>query len=196
MAIREVWFGTQENMAWVPAPLANYSSSNVRWRAANQYLNGGASVRQSAASHTELSLDWGVKSVDALSHVMATLNEPGPYFFVDPIAAKTNVIPSYWATTYLWAEGGPPLVPGIDAEKIAVETQYGYPRFGAAFTVPELRDTGISIPVPPGHVLWLGVRGSGSSLWYLAGRDPQTDDQIEEWQVSYSVTKGVYYTTN
>lgn len=162
MSKRSVWFGTIDNMRWVPAPLAGAISNTVRWRAVDQLLNGGAVVRQSAASHQTKSLSWPVQSAESLAPVEATLNEPGPYYFLDPIAAQSNAVPSYWAQTAISASGGPALVSGIETKVVSITAQNGYASSAAQLTTTA-RDTNLVIPVPEGYTLHLGVHGVGGT---------------------------------
>lgn len=164
-----VWFGTRDNMRWVPAPLADYNPTQVHWRAVDQFLNGGAAVRQSSSSHRELNLNWGINSIENLSPVVSALSEPGPYFYVDPVSSIGNVVPPYWATTYLWAEDAPVLVPDISVSKTVFSPANGYPATAASFNVPTTRDTALEFCIPPGYTLHVGVHGS-SGTYALKGK--------------------------
>lgn len=161
--MKQVWFGTADDMRWVPAPLAGAQGSEVRWRAVDQYLNGGAFVRQSTAAHQEISLTWGVQSTESLAPVVSLLHQPGPYFYVDPIAAQSNIVPSYWATPMVWLDDGPPLVSGVVPNKYTGESVNGYPATSVQFTIDEPTATNIVLPVPDGYTLHMGVRGSGGT---------------------------------
>ena len=160
---RSVWFGTKDNMKWVPAPLAGAASNSVRWRAVDQLLNGGSVVRQSAVAHMTKSLTWAVQSAESLAPVVQTLQEPGPYYFVDPIAAISNAVPSYWATPYLWGEGGPALVWGVSESVVPITGANGYPSKALQITTSKATNTNLVIPVPAGYTLHVGVHGVGGT---------------------------------
>ena len=160
---KKVWFGTAGDMRWVPAPLANYQGASVRWREVDQYLNGGAAVRQSVASHQELSLSWAVQSTENLAPVVALLHSPGPFYYVDPIAARANIVPSYWASPEVWLHDGPPLISRVTPTKVAGTSTNGYPATSVKYSVTKATDTNLRIPVPEGHTLHLGVHGTGGT---------------------------------
>lgn len=163
--MKQVWFGTADDMRWVPAPLAGAQGSEVRWRAVDQYLNGGASVRQSTAAHQEINLTWGVQSTERLAPVVSLLHQPGPFYYVDPIAAQSNIVPSYWASPQAWLDDGPALVPGVTPTKVAGSgpSVNGYPTTSVRFTIAQPTATNIIIPVPDGYTLHMGVRGTGGT---------------------------------
>lgn len=163
MAKKEVWFGTEQDMRWIPAPLANYVRGLVKFRAEDLYLNGGAFLRQSDAGHAEISLSWAVQSAESLAPAVTLLDQPGPLHYVDPIAMKNNVVPPYWAMPMLGLTDGPPLVPGVEPVKVSGTSTNGYPAVSARFVVSKATNTNLSIPVPPGHTLHLGVHGTGGT---------------------------------
>lgn len=140
-----VWFGTENDMRWVPAPLPNYTPAQVRWRAKDQYLNGGAGVRQSTASHKELSLSWPVQSQEDLAPLVSYLQQAGPYFYLDPLNAEANAVPAYWSMPGL-VQDGPPLIPGVAPSYVPTVggRTLGYPTTSAVYEVegtPNPNDT-------------------------------------------------------
>ena len=163
----EVWFGTEGNLQWVPAPAANYNTSNVRWRATDVFLNGGAAVRQSTASHKELSLSWPVQSQEVLAPLVSTLQQAGPYYYLDPIAGASNALPPYWAQPGM-VQDGPPLVPGVTPQYIPSTggESLNYPSKALNIYLPVGGKTSIKIPIPSGYVAYVGVHGSGSGSIY------------------------------
>lgn len=162
--MNEVIFGTQDDMRLVPAPLANYGSSRVRWRAVDQYLNGGAAVRSSTTAHGELNLTWAVAGADTLAPLLGVLDMPGPYFYQDPLAMRKNLVPPYWATTMVTTEDAPTLVPGVTPTLVTgTSNTNGFPVPAAQFVVPTARASKLKVYVPEGHKLGLGVVGSGGT---------------------------------
>lgn len=159
-----VWFGTENDMRWVPAPAANYTKSRVRWRAVDQLLHGGANVRQSLVSHKTLSLSWPVQSQESLSPIVQFLEGNGPYFYLDPLEAQSNVVPPYWAEPWLSVEHGPIFMAGAQPWVTVEASANNYPvRVYHSATITVTTDTNLKIPVPDGHTLYLGVHGTGTS---------------------------------
>lgn len=157
-----VWFGTRENMGWVPAPSTGGSVTDVRWRDVAELLNGGAHVRQSATSHRTLSLSWGVQSLESLAPVISALHLPGPYFYVDPLAAISNIVPPYWAIPSLWLRDGPPLVPNITPTRGTITSTNGYHAETVNFTTTSAVISNLEFAIPEGYTLHVGVHGSGT----------------------------------
>lgn len=160
-----VWFGTENNMQWVPAPAANYTATNVRWRATDLFLNGGAAVRQSTASHKELSLSWPVQSQEALAPLVSTLQQAGPFYYLDPINGASNAVPSYWAQPGM-VQDGPPLVQGVEPNYTPSTggESLGYPTTAWNTTVAGTTKTAIKIPIPSGYAAYVGVHGTGPGV--------------------------------
>lgn len=160
-----VWFGTESDMRWIPAPAANYTKTKARWRAVDLYLHGGAGVRQAPVSHKTLSLSWPVQAQESLAPLVKFLEGPGPFYYVDPLDAQSNAVPSYWAEPHLSLEHGPELFPGltpVDVGDGAAASQ-GYPTRGLGYTIDKEVSSNLVIPVPEGYTLHLGVHGSGTA---------------------------------
>lgn len=167
MADNAVWFGVSGDMKWVPAPLANYTSNMVRWRTSDMLINGGASVRQSTTAHKELSLSWPVQSQESLAPLVSYFQQPGPFYYLDPLNAESNAIPAYWASPGVM-DDSPALVTGgvvnptivSDSSGVAL----GYPTQGVNVVATAVTPTGINIPVPPGYSLHVGAHGTGTGI--------------------------------
>ena len=161
-----VWFGTENDMRWIPAPAANYTSQNVRWRATDQLLNGGARIRQSVASHKNLSLSWPVQSQESLAPIVSYLGSGGPFYYLDPINAQSNALPYYWSAPGAVPDG-PPLIDDVDIEYSTASSTnpMSYPQAYATYAVPSGgKVTNAIIPVPDGYSLYLGYHGTGTGI--------------------------------
>ena len=160
-----VWFGTENDMRWVPAPAANYASQQVRWRAVDQLLNGGARIRQSRAGHKALSLVWPVQSQESLAPVVNYLTQDEPLYYVDPLNAQSNALPAYWAAPGVIPDG-PELIPGADIEYTLVATgkDLNYPVKAISFTLATTTYSNIKLPIPNGYTAFIGVHGTGADV--------------------------------
>lgn len=159
-----MWFGTPEYMVEVPDPAINYDASRVGWEGKSQYLNGGAAIRRSTASHREYNFSWNLQAYENVRPIMDFADGvygPGPFYFVDWFAAKQNVLPQHLATPALAIDDAPVLVG--EARPIAVRTNAntnGYPLMSARYTVkPSDPRLSTFVPIPPGYSLWMGVHG-------------------------------------
>ncbi|MFF2493257.1 hypothetical protein [Agromyces sp. NPDC058064] len=90
---------------------------------------------------------------------------PGPFYWIDPLAADMNVLPQSWATPSLAGYDAVPFA-GDDRPVLAPQTDQSqrYPSEKAAYTLAA--DTpmrSLYIPIPPGHVAWVGVHGDADA---------------------------------
>jgi len=79
---------------------------------------------------------------------------------LDPISMNQNVLPQHWAFPGQGGHDGPVLIG--DARPVLMDTAYnalGYPAKSARYSLSgDLAS--IYIPIPAGHVAWVGVHGS------------------------------------
>lgn len=151
MPNKKVYFGTLDDMQWVPAPQANSTYNKVSWRASGTFLNGGGYQRQSGTSHKELSLSWSVQQLEMIDKVLAQFNKGEMLYYIDPIAAKYNVLPPYVA------QYQPDNPQGVDFVDTGSAGALGYPRKAAVYSGA---NTLATVPVPAGQNLWVGAHGN------------------------------------
>lgn len=170
---KQLWFGTREHMRWIPMPRYDTDISGMGWNTQAQYLDGRSFVRRSTTSHREYQFSWNLASRAELQPIFdyaAELYGPGPYYFIDPFAADTNVLPEWWAAPGMARQDAPILVGESRPQSIAnSDFSYEYPSRGAAYTV----DTGLNrqtlfVPIPPGMTFWIGAHGPESFGAYVS----------------------------
>lgn len=163
-----MWFGTRERMTWIPCPAINAGLGSTRWIATGQFLNGGAYQRQSAIGRNGYSFSWNPQEAEGLYELLGYfdgIHGTGPFYFIDPFAEDSNVLPSYVASPSTMSEGAPSFGGAQRVNRVLNGTnQYGYPAYSGQFSVapnygPYKKYT---IPVPPGHNLHFGAHGSAS----------------------------------
>lgn len=169
----EIYFGNAEYQAWIPAPLSGMNASSVGWSSKNQYLNGRASVRRSRASHREYSASWNGPMTDTgLSKSLQTIKDfaegyygAGPFYFVDPYAATTNVLPPHWAAPRLTEEDWPELAPALIPEFIASGASNGFPKKAVRYTTTGAYASTrkLTLIIPTGCKLAFGWHGTSAS---------------------------------
>lgn len=172
MADKKMYFGTEQFMTWIPCPAINATANTVRWRTANTFLNGGASVRQSNAGHKEYSFSWNPQRKDDiyafLSFFDGTYGD-GPFYFLDPVAMDANVLPSWFAAPFVAAQDGPSWIVGDQAGNIRPEmlatgvNALGYPTRSAQYSLNAGQAYApVKVAVPEGYELHFGVHGTSS----------------------------------
>lgn len=164
-------FGTKERMVEIPTPLATAEYANIGWSDSDTLLNGGGWARSSFTNHKEVSLSWGMQlreDTQVIKDFADGLYGEGPFFMVDPMAEKLNLLPAWWAAPMLGTLDAPSLLPGIIPEKVATPTnKNNFPIYSAKYTFPAANlalplPESIVIPIPPDKCMSLGVHGSAT----------------------------------
>lgn len=178
-----MWFGTDQKMSWIKPPATGIGMSDNMWFSSSTYLNGGAAQRQSSGSHREYTMSWGPASREALSPILAYLSGAygnGMFYFVDPIAAKVNMMPSWLSIPWLATQDAPSFI--VDERPTLVTGtagDYEYPTQSAYYNVdPSDRLRTFRFPVPPDYTLHFGAHGSVSGSGALV-LTPDNDDPID-----------------
>jgi hypothetical protein len=159
-----VWFGTRDKMQWVQAPAVSLDASKFDWAAQTNFLNGGANVRRSVASHKEYQMAWDLTSralIRVVTDYADGLFGSGAIYWVDPFAINTNLLPAYWASPFMGAFDGVNLTGTTTAPTLtptAVNTN-GYPTQSAVYTVAAGTKPTVWVPIPAGYTLWIGAHG-------------------------------------
>lgn len=165
-------FGTRTYRQLIPCPAIEGDHSSVGWSTSAQYLNGGAFVRNSAASHREFNLSWNLASrtdLQPLYDYAAEIYGPPPYFFIDPFSADLNVMPEWYAAPGMATMDAPTIVgENRPTRVINTDQSQGYPSVGASYAVSSgLERRPLYIPVPTGKVLWIGVHGFANDASHI-----------------------------
>lgn len=168
---RDIYFGTQEYMQWVPAPAINMGRSMNGWNNNASSTNGAAFVNRSFGGHRVYDMQWSMNSHENLYSIHAYASGDfgqGLIYFLDPFATGTNIMPQAWASPWIAAgHGGPNLAGTYEAEPTSVTSAsntQGYPVNSAVYTLAGTETTRtLWIPIPPGYTLHLGAHGSATS---------------------------------
>lgn len=169
---RMMWMGPRGFERWVPASDARNDFSRIGNRQQDQYLNGGAGIRGTKESHREYNLTWTGRDVNDMLPVLDMAEglydgEDGELiYFIDPTTMERNVLPPNWAAPYKTAGDAVPFMndgegyPVYPTEATTATNALGYPRRSARYRVgPSYAPQKLYVPIPEGHVLWLGAHG-------------------------------------
>jgi hypothetical protein len=182
MARKLFYFGTAEQMSWVPCPNSGMIANNVKWRAGGTLLSGGGWGRSSSTGHMEYNMAWPVMSHEDAASLTDYFNgvygEP-PFYFLDPMIINRNILPSWLASPQLQALDAPTMYPGITPTLGPWSTvSNGYPTRSAQYTLGvNQTGTAFSFPVPPGYTLRFGWHGTatGTAKIRLIGGSASVD---------------------
>ncbi|MDF2990230.1 MAG: hypothetical protein K0S37_744 [Microbacterium sp.] len=187
----QVYFGNRAKQAWIPGPKTGMDWSVVRRSNVVQLENGGVYTDDSIASHREGLPEWEAHP-DELRFIRELYNGvwgPGPYFWVDPFAANTNLLSPSWATPGIITDGDwPQISAGTAVAATVAEGLLGVPTKAATYspvstvanTLPPRRFT---ILIPPGHQLAFGSFGSATGTGRIALRGTNANGTVSN--VSY-----------
>ena len=165
MGDKKIWFGTTERMAWIPAPAPGVDRSVVKWRGAQQFLNGGQWRRESATGARQHQLTWPVMSGADVRSITAILEGTwgkGPFYYVDPFAQSANALPQWLAAPWLACDDAPTLYGTAKPTQATTPANtYGYPSYGATYAVNGTGKT-FRFPVPPNMTAYFGWHGDAT----------------------------------
>lgn len=167
MVPKLMYCGTTERFTWVKPPAIDADISLGKWGSVGTFINGGGYVLGSQTGHKVYRLAWNTKSsqdiYDILDYADGVYGD-GLFYFLDPFAMDTNVLPQFWASPRLAAVDAPPFIRGQRPTLINTpNNSYSYPTKSAVYTIGTsdyIHE--ITVPVPPGYTFWMGVHGSSS----------------------------------
>jgi hypothetical protein len=180
---RKVYFGNAEKQAYINAPQTGLQSPSVGFSSTEQLLSGRAYVKRSGATHRTFNPSWvGSLNDETLENSLQTVKDfadglygTGPFYWVDPYAAQTNLMPPNWAAPML-SENDWPGVASFEpfSYNATPANAYGYPIRSANYQYPgvafatEIRK--LRIIIPAGKSLFFGWHGqivSGAATIYV-----------------------------
>lgn len=166
MSRNEFYIGTRDKMLQTRQPSVGMPSSKQGWASELNYLNGGASVRRSRASHKRYEMSWESFSRDEARVILDLADGVygvGEIYWHDPFVADRNCLPQWWATPSTGVDDGLPLNNG--ARGVAVVT----PPNSLDFPVQSIRYVNagqgkqVWVPIPPGFTAHVGVYGQNGT---------------------------------
>jgi hypothetical protein len=175
---RKVYFGNSEKQAWIVAPKTGLKAGSQGFVSEQKLLNGRTFIDRSKGSHRRFSPSWiGSMNDTALENSLLTIKDfadglygDGPFYWIDPFATDTNLLPPHWAapsmTAYDWPDiwdFEPIEFPATDANNL------NYPPKSVRFDIgDETAFNGtkkLRMIIPDGYTLnfgWHGVVDAGT----------------------------------
>jgi hypothetical protein len=117
----KVYFGNETKQTWIKAPSTGMKGDAKNWSKESQLLNGRAFVRRSKASHRRFDMSWlGEMNDSDIEQNLNTIKDfhdgiygDGPFYWNDPYAVDSNILPPHWAVPMLAESQWPEIVPGL-----------------------------------------------------------------------------------
>lgn len=165
----QVYFGNATKQLWIKAPASGMNASQQGWSVETPLLNGSTSIRRSKAAHRRFSPSWlGSANSTDLSESLTTIKDfadglygDGPFYWVDPYAAKTNVLPENWAAPMLTESDWKNIASGITPTFTAATVANNYPIKYATYATTNNYESAqkLTLIIPNGYKLAFGWHG-------------------------------------
>lgn len=202
MSRKMMYFGTKERMDWVPCPAVDRPASMQSPNGTLEYENGGAFVRRVPTGHRNYEMAWNFlpnEEAEKIEGWAQGVWGSGPYYWVDPMIARGNMLPSYWAYPGAGVDSTP-LIEGKAPQDVTIASVPvpnpvpGAPTRGIRYQVsndPGVQYKTLFLPIPPGHTLTFtshSVRNGADvyvQTYPAAGGDPSNLRAVQ-YQDSYN----------
>lgn len=168
-----VYFGNSNKQMWIKAPKTGLQVQSEGWTSESKYLNGRSFVKRSRASARKYNPSWfgSMNSEDGMA--INVINDfangvygDGPFYFLDPYAVESNVMPQHWAAPHLTEKDWPSLVDGA-ATATFVNQSYSnnYPYRHVSYAVPLAYESTrkLRLIIPTGYKLHFGWHATATS---------------------------------
>lgn len=171
----QVFFGNATKQTWIKAPNSGMKAGSSGHIVEQQLLSGRTFIKRSSASHRRFEMSWvGPMNDSTLDSSLHTIKDfydgvygTGPFFWIDPYAAKTNLFSTSWASPGLsvdsdWDELFNSASVTSTTSTTASNTK-NYPPTSAEYTYTgtgTLESSKFTFYIPDGYTLWLGFHGS------------------------------------
>jgi hypothetical protein len=168
---RKVYFGNAEKQAWINAPRTGLQANSASFISKQQLISGRSHVRRSQASHRTFSPNWlGSLNEASIEDSLQTIKDfsdgiygDGPFYWVDPFASNTNILPPHWAAPALTEKDWPGIAAFAPFEFVSTETNnLNYPATSVNFQYPDeaITPEKLRLIIPRGYSLYFGWHGS------------------------------------
>ena len=166
---RKVYFGNAQKQTWIDAPQSGMKASSVGSISEQQLLNGSTFIRRSQGSHRRFDMSWiGSLNASSLEDSLHTIKDfcdgiygDGPFFWNDPYAVNTNILPPSWAAPMLteidWTNLATGITPTYTEAAVANSFPFRYATFitdGAYSSATKL-----TVIIPTGYTFHFGWHG-------------------------------------
>ena len=164
-----MWFGTEERMQWIAAPLSGADMSPEGWGVGGTLLSGGGYQSNSWGTHKSYTFEWSNASSLETAQLMKSYRDGtygrGLLYFIDPLTYEHNVLPARIADPSMAVDDeSASLVYGVEPTSIANvgSAENNLPVSGAHYNlagVPAGHRNGESVfvPIPEGYTLHLSA---------------------------------------
>jgi len=168
----QVYFGNATKQFWIKAPASGMTADVQGWSAETTLLNGMTSIKRSIGGHRRFAPSWiGPANATDLSESLTTIKDfadglygDGPFYWVDPYAAKNNVLPQNWAAPMLTEKDWPNIASALTPTFTTATVANNYPIKYATYTTAAAYTSTkkLTLIIPIGYKLAFGWHGPAS----------------------------------
>lgn len=192
--MRKVYFGNANKQVWIPAPQSGMRADLSGRIVQNELLSGRTDITRSVAASRRFDASWlgslNDPELEASLHTIKSFYEgvygDGPFYWVDPYAAKTNLLPPHWAAPALCEKDWPAIASFQATEFLETESNsLDYPfksaryQLGGSSAISSSRE--LTLIIPQGYSLHVGWHGSATGdAGLLVKRIARADGAVTE----------------
>lgn len=177
--MRKVYFGNDNKQVWIPAPQSGMQADSTTRVVENQLLSGRTSITRSGATSRRFTSSWlGPLNATDIEDSLHTIKDfydgvygDGPFYWNDPYATTTNMLPPHWAAPGLARNDWPGIASFDATAHPATDTNIlDYPTYSARYNITDTGEVAstrsLTLIIPQGYTLhfgWHGVVDSGDA---------------------------------
>jgi len=173
--MRKVYFGNASKQVYIPAPQTGLQASATGRFIENQLLTGKTSIIRSQGSSRRFQASWlGPMNAPEIEDSLQTIKDffdgvygDGPYYWNDPYATTTNLLPPHWAAPGITRKDWPEIASFAVNEFVDTASNINdYPTISAKYSLGAGEFESIdklTIIIPTGHTLHFGWHGEVES---------------------------------
>ena len=168
------YFGNTTYGVFVKAPQSGMSANPVGHSSRMDFLNGGVSVRRSNRSHREFNMSWNgqmngtdtTQNLQIIKDFYDGIYGEGPFYWLDPFAANTNILAPHYAAPMLSELDWPSLSATVPPTFVTGSYANGFPIKRAVYSLPAGHsDTKkLTIIIPSTHTLHFGWHATSAGV--------------------------------
>ncbi len=165
----QVYFGNATKQTWIKAPSTGFTSNSEGWSSQTTLLNGTNFIKRSRASHRKFGASWlGPMNGSSLSESLYTIKEfcdgvygDGPFYWLDPYAVNTNVLPMHWSVPAITANDWPNLASDIVPGFTDATVNNNFPGTYVTYDTTDAYESTnkLTVIIPTGYKLHFGWHG-------------------------------------
>lgn len=170
----KVYFGNADKQTWIVAPKSGLRAASTGSNITTQLLNGRKFVKRSRASSRDFDASWfGSMNDTTMSNSLHTIKDfadgiygTSNYYWLDPFAMSSNILPPHWAAPMLAETDWPKLDTSLSVAFTAGSYANSYPSKYAAYTTTGAYTSTrkLTIIIPQGYTFHFGWHSTSAGI--------------------------------